>query len=647
MIQCYPSEEIIELSDVVGLTDSFFTGIKPRPKLHADGWAERNLILSERTSLVAGPIRLALTPYLRKPIRMFSDPRVRRISICSGRQWGKTTFLFCAVGYTIDYDPGPALFVSATEAGVTASSKDRLQPLILDCPNLRRHLTGKREDFGLKAYTFDNMTMRFGWAGSETSLRSMPIRYLFKDEKSAFPMGASSAADATTTTYWNHKIAEVSTPIEMNDPMWRSMGLKPIRADMKAEQLWQTSAWKPTGMTSVYFYELKCPHCKKFIRLEWENVKWPTNVAIGELDNLGWYECQKCKKRITDGDKLNMIQPQNGARWKSTNAGHTWIAFHGSSLYSPWPSCNFGAMAARYLRARIVQDPAVMQSFVNNWLAMPYDHLQQGVELVSEKVIEKARQTYRRNEVPAGVKALIIGADIGEHKTHYVIMGVGADSELWIISWGIVEDPESLFTLAENDTWPHPAGMPMKVCIGGVDARYRRQEIKERCRRFQTLKAVQGEGQIKDPAKMYQLPWKATALDRDNKGKALVGSMTGYRINTLYWKEFIYGRLNHKDDQPCLLHLPKDRDEELERHLQSEHEVVKRKKGSSEVVRKWEPRPGFKANHYLDCLVYGCAMGHAFHLFNMAEDGKIFTGTEADQAVKPTGKVRENKFLRK
>jgi len=630
------------LSDVGDLNDTFFQGIKPRPVLSADKWAEEHLVLSERTSLIAGPIRFAVTPYLREPVKRFSDPEVRRVSICSGRQWGKTTFLFCTLGYVMDYDPGPALFVSATEAGVTATSKDRLQPLILDCPALRRHLTGKREDLQLLAYTLNTMTMRFGWSGSETSLRSLPIRYLFEDEKSAFPQGASSAAEATTTTYWNHKIASVSTPMEMNDPMWRSMGLKPAREDFKNEQLWETKNWIPTGMTSVYFYEVKCPNCKKYIRLEWSGVRWPKDCAIGQLDDLGWYECQKCKKKITDGQKLEII---GKGRWKCQNPGHKWIAFHGSSLYSPWPSCSFGAMAARYLRARIVQDPAVMKSFVNNWLAMPFELDQQGIELVSEKVIERARLTYRRNEVPKEVKALVMGADIGEHQCHYVIIGVGSDSELWLISWGVVADSEALFRVAEEETWPHPNGSQLKVVIGGVDARYRRQEIIERCRKFPTIKAVQGEAQIKDPRKMYQLPWKATALDRDAGGKALPGSMMGYRVNTLYWKEFVYGRLNHREDQPCLLHLPKDRDETLERHLQSEHEVVKRKRGSSEVVRTWVTRKGFDANHYLDSVVYGCCIAHAFHLFNMKEDGKVFTGTAEDAKVKPTGKIRENKFL--
>ena len=625
----------IEASPLAGIMGA----IRPPEKLDADEWAEANLVLSERNSMIAGPLRLSVTPYLRGPLKFFSDPNVRRVSLCWGTQSGKTTMIFCCMGYIVDYAPGPTLIVYPTIDMATAVSKDRLQPLLMDCPALRKHMTKSTDDLQLLSYTLDAMTVRFGWSGSSVSVRSHPIKYLFKDEKSAFTPGASRAADERTKTFWNHKIVEVSTPERQDDPMWQTLGLVPKSDEFHGQELWQTYNWKTNGSTAVYFYEVKCPKCKKWIRFEFEGIRWDKDCAISDLDGRGWYECQKCGGTITDGDKLTMIQPPN-AEWRSENPGGKWVACHMSSIYAPWDSCRFGAIAAQYLRAKITQDPEVMKRFVNDWLAMPYGFEQSGQTLVTEKSIESVITGYRRNQIPADVKVLVCGADVGEHQTHYTILGVGAGSNIYVIDWGVVSQPADLFELIKSTTWDHPVGMKISISIGGIDSRYRREEIVALCRANPVMKAVRGEDKIKDPQQVGQVPWRATALDRDHSGKALLGSLVGHRVNTIYWKQFLYGRLHVnvetglREDQeaPLLFHLPQDRDAIFERHIQSEHEIRERARGTGELKRRWAKRAGFDANHYLDCLVYALCMGHAFNLFQLSEESPVLPGV-AQQAV--------------
>ena len=196
---------------------------KPSPPLQIDKWLDerQGIVLPARGNAFPGPLDLDRTPYLRLPLRLFTNPRIERIGCCFGRQVGKTAWLFIILGYIIDYDPGPVLLYYPTENMGKGISKDRIQPTIRATPTLRKHMTGRKEDFQLLTYWMDHCTIRFGHAGSEIGGRSHPIRYLIKDETSAMTASASSNADSTTTSFWNSRIVEASTPRHRDDNMWR------------------------------------------------------------------------------------------------------------------------------------------------------------------------------------------------------------------------------------------------------------------------------------------------------------------------------------------------------------------------------------------------------------------------------------------
>jgi phage terminase large subunit GpA-like protein len=100
--------------------------------------------------------------------------------------------------------------------------------------------------------------------------------------------------------------------------------------------------------------------------------------------------------------------------------------------------------------------------------------------------------------------------------------------------------------------------------------------------------------------------------------------------------------MNPAEGQERLIHLPADADEMLVRHLQSEHEIVIRVRGSADVRKKWVTRKGYAANHLLDSTVYAFAIAHAVKVFRLADDAPLYgvikqqdTGT-AGQAEQPT-----------
>lgn len=630
-------------SAVPELEDRLFEVIEPPPPMTALEWVESEdgPVLSERTSSISGKLSLDVTPYLRFPLEVFSDRHVERMALCFGTQSGKTTFLQCALGYVIDYDPGPTMFLRPTMNEASEFSRDRMIPFILDCPTLARHVPGRIED-NLKPleYRLDRMTMRYAWSQSEVSVRSHPIRYLIKDESSAYAAGASALADERTKTFWNRKIVETSTPSHDTDTIWHFLGLK-RKVGIKPEDVFITSSYENTSSTTVYFYEIKCPKCRKYIRLEASQLRWPKDIALRDIDEHGWYECQLCGKKITDADKLNALG--SNARWHTENPGGRWVGFHLSSLYAPWASCRFGCIAAQMIRARRSGDYEVMKSFVNNWLALPYSLEDLGADVITLTSIERSKAIrYYKNIVPNRVKALTVGADVQLDRIYWTVIGWNTYQdedgnhkvESWVISWGQSPDFASYDRDVLMREYNREDGIKMIIVCGGMDGRYRGAEVKEYCATQKRMSVVYGEQSIRHTTATNALPFRATHIDRDSKGKALVNSRVGYRINTVYWKQWLYQRMNLIGDK-IIHHLPSDDNKDTKqyiRHISSEVEVTERMKGSTQTKRVWKVRPGYSENHWLDATVYGSAIASIKGIFGMDPDGPILGEVKTAEA---------------
>jgi len=132
---------------------------------------------------------------------------------------------------------------------------------------------------------------------------------------------------------------------------------------------------------------------------------------------------------------------------------------------------------------------------------------QAGIEIVTEAALENAVETYQRNTIPNGVRALVLGADVGGDYAHYIIVGFGDDSEAWIISWGQIPSENELPEIARRGL-AHPAGVVMRVIKGGVDARFKGQSVFDVCRRCKILMPVQGQDVIREPGKTTPIPFK-------------------------------------------------------------------------------------------------------------------------------------------
>jgi phage terminase large subunit GpA-like protein len=78
-------------------------------------WAERHRIVT--TGHAQGLWKNETTPYLVEPMDTWNAPWVRHIILCFAPQIGKTSVALNCLLYSLDQDPGPAMYLMPDEKG--------------------------------------------------------------------------------------------------------------------------------------------------------------------------------------------------------------------------------------------------------------------------------------------------------------------------------------------------------------------------------------------------------------------------------------------------------------------------------------------------------------------------------------------------
>jgi phage terminase large subunit GpA-like protein len=415
----------------------------PAPKLTVAEHAEQTLYLSERTSAIAGYINLEHTPYLRKPMDLFTDPSVTYIYLCTGTQVGKTVLIFSILNYIIDYAPAPTLLHYPSMDLGKSISKERIRPMFEDCPSMAKHVTGDPNDLQLLQYTLDRMTCHFAW-NSTKSVSSHPKRYVLGDEVKDMPPLVDKMVEDRTKSYYNRKIVKTSSPLHDKDQIWRPFGFK---RDYEAEELAMSEqsdagSWMPvrrfvpSGSMTVWEWHVPCCHCSEFIKFHPDRVRWNQDISIRDLPGNAWYVCQSCGGEIHDHHKAKM---ERAGEWRTDKDGGNAHGFHLSSLHTLLGDMNFGEIAAGWLRAKMSRSSEEVQAFVNSYLAWPYDEEEFGESTIDLSLIINREDGYRRNKVPDDCRILTMGIDIGKKAIHWSVWGWGDQGRGWAITWGEIE----------------------------------------------------------------------------------------------------------------------------------------------------------------------------------------------------------------
>lgn len=448
-------------------TPELASGWLPPEKISVSEWAGRHRVIVSDDAAEPGAWHNDRTPYLVGVMDALGDDEHEEVVFVAGARVGKTETARNALGYWVDQDPGPILWVYPTEDSAKEQVRNEIIPLFSQVPRLSRHLTGNKRDLTFGEMRFRTCALYTGWAGSAQSLASRTIRRVVFDEIDKFPSFAGRDADPVSLgrrrvlTYGSRaKVGYFSTPTTTEGPIWA---------------LWQRC-------TDKRKYHVPCIHCGFMHELVWENVRWAgfgsadtPDLRLMQADEIedsreAWFECPVCSGKLNESARISAVRQ---GEWVSEgfplgeHPVSRRVGFHISALYSSL-GVTLPRLVGEYLRAQ--DDFGALMEFVTQVLGLPFDGIREtgGTDVVS-RIYE--RDKFNMPGVcPPWAQVVTIGADT--QKDHYVWVARcwGADGHSRLLDFGKASDSDSLVGLLERPFPVANSNRTLKAPLILVDA---------------------------------------------------------------------------------------------------------------------------------------------------------------------------------
>lgn len=477
----------------------FARGFRAVERMPVDLWAEAYREVFKPTPM-PGPWSTDLIPYLRSPMRDWTDPLVRRIVLMFGTQSGKTECMLNCLARTVDLDPDDSILVIDNDKNVKQFNKARLMPMLKQNERLAERLSTNRFDTGLTQITMPEMNLYFTGSNSAGNLSNKPIRYGFGDEIDKWPqvLGGRGGTEASALALLRQRLdayGDESKELDASTPTDENVGIH--REFLASDQA---------------HFHVPCPHCGHYQRLHFfydgrGGVRWEGGIGAElrehelqehaeKVRRTAWYECEngKCLGRIESGDRALILlaglwvrhgqrvivkNPEKFTRWLRERARAELMGkgvsgmleavakagggveiegeapmtgtrgYHVNQLYSPFRT--FGHVAADFIEAR--GEPG--RDFINARLGEPWK--QPGQRTEENQIIELATTTPEGDAPyvcgvvpnhppvgsPGGVLVLIGSIDVQMDHVYYTVRGFGEGERSWLIDRGRIECPEA------------------------------------------------------------------------------------------------------------------------------------------------------------------------------------------------------------
>lgn len=578
------------------------------PQMTVSEWADRYRKLSKESSAEAGQWKTSRAEYQREMMNAISDDDVDTVVFMTSSQVGKSEILNNTLGYYIDYDPAPILFVQPTEDMAKSYSNDRIAPMIRDCPSLSAKVAdSKSRDSGNtimhKRFRGGHLTM-IG-ANTPAKLASRPIRVLLMDEVDRFPISAGSEGDPAqlaikrTTTFWNRKIVMCSTPT--------------IKGVSKIEKEFESSTAEELNVA--------CPECGEYQPYVWEQLKFDHISGSNEVSNV-CYACKHCGTL----NKENVWKRQP-IKWVAQNPEiKNKRGFHLNELCSPWK--RWEEIAVDFLEAKR-QGVEMLKVWTNTAMGRSWE--EEG-DIDINDILMKRRIAYNC-EVPKDVLVLTCGVDVQDNRLEYEIVGWGKEYKSWGIKYGVIMgDPGGGEVWKQLDDvlfakYERVDGLQMEIMTTCVDSGgHYTQEVYRYCKERESRRvwAIKGQGGS-------GIPFIKRPNRRNDAGAWL------FIIGVDVGKDTISSRLKQKFDTDIgYCYFPtetnKGYDEQYFLGLTAEHRNVRTVNGRT--VINWVKRSSGARNEPFDIRNYATA---AIEILNPNFDmlAERLSGETEKETIKP------------
>lgn len=572
---------MVAVKNTAKLLQNINTSWKPVKKMSVAEWAIENMVLSKGDTAEPGKFNFDRAPYQREILEAVSDPKVEDIIMMFSAQTGKTTIDTCIIGYYIDYEPSPMMFVMPTEKLAKRFSKTRIKHMTEDVPALKGKLSdpSKRDgDNNTLEKIFPGGFLLLVGANSATDLSSTPVRVILFDEVDRMPKTVGEEGDPIslgkkrTKTFWNRKKILSSTPV--------------TKGDSRIEDAFNESTQEE--------WNLRCANCGEYQSPEFDYIN-KENATM---------TCMHCG---CVGEEYEWKRHEG--KWIARYPERKARGFHLNEFSSPTTS--WKQVLEEYHLAK--DNPMKLKAWWNTALGLPYEEIE---EQLDSQIIEDRREEYEA-QVPDEVLVLTAGVDTQDNRLECEVVGWGIGEESWGIEYKtFYGDPEQNAVWDQLDdylqsTFKFKDGSGIKIsctCIDSGGHHTRKVYEFTKAREHRRIYSIKGKGGSGIP-----LIHSTTRTKRNNAILFILGVDDG--------KETLQSRLKLENiggiDGYC--HFPQGDEgqyirgytQEYFKGLTSEQQVEEMTKRG--IKRYWKKVKSNVRNEALDCRNYAQA---AIQIFN-------------------------------
>ena len=415
---------------------TFFKVCRPRSRLTGSQWADKYRYVAPGTSPEPGDWRTDRVPYLREPMDAATDKVTERVVMMFSSQVGKTEALLNIMGYYVDQEPAPQLFLQPTIDAAENFSKERIEPTFQYSPGLKDKLeegkdgrgTSRKKSTTIRMKHYPGGYIALVGANSPAGLASRPIRVLLADEIDRYGVTKEGSplklAIQRTTNFHNKKHIFVSTPT--------------IKGASEIEKYYLESDQR--------IYLLPCPHCGCEFEYKWEYVVWDKDKDGEALPLTARIVCPHCKE-VARGAYRPDPEILSLGRWVPQNPGASSKGYHINSLCSPW--VNLYELVDEFVKVTHNKDKDGLMEFVNLKLGECWD--EQLTRDDWQRLYDR-RENYPANTLPPGALIITCGVDVQHDRLEASVYAWGAGKECWGVEHRVMYgSPESESTWSQLD----------------------------------------------------------------------------------------------------------------------------------------------------------------------------------------------------
>jgi phage terminase large subunit GpA-like protein len=558
-------------------------------------WADHYRIVTEGGR--KGPWSTDFAAYAREPMDAWNLPYVREIVLCWPPQSSKSQFALNCLGYSMDQDPGPAMWITPNEKKSKDAISKKIKPMIRSSRRLSELLSPRERDatnFNIRLT--NGMETMVAWATSAAQLATESIRYVIFDETDKYEDFTGREADPISLgeqrviSYpHTYKILKLSTPTSDTGVIWTALN---------------------DEVDEIRDYHVPCPVCHEYQVMIFDNITYPSDLSWQTIqaNHQAWYTCARCGMKWTDRDKNVAVR---SGRWiprvPAPNGRPSSIGYHLSRWYSPF--CSFSQSVVAYLRG--MEEAGKMMVFITQHKAE--GHSERIETLKDHDVLVEHRTTTPAHTVPAG--HLILTAGYDSHKDYFKFTVWSWDEHLnrHLVDYGVLTTLDDVEAHCFDVRYPvqdAPEGEVMSIWrasidIGGGKGKTSETTQTEAVKQWlhkvkirRTVFAVKGASHHQAKKVVFSLIGAAPKGKKSRRIEA--GKLELRMLDTDVFKNDVHWSIDRAEGQKERMTFHAGCADDFVRELLAE-EKHRDRRGNVywKKVRN--------ANHYLDCTVYAFA----------------------------------------